>query len=275
MDIIEAPQNDRNIDRFGMPIMDVGPQSRGMRHDGREVQRNSNFSAEERQVQRTLALLRGMRLNENESIARRMNRQGFNPFGAMPERIRNEMEQQDGRNTKTSTLSELTSVFAPMNNKEVIDKLQSVKTAKNASLKLTHPWLSDFNKQTEQNITRFIRDQRDPRNQYLSRSRSQLIEQIDARILDAELGLGRPFGFIGAPGIREDDDSLLARYDRMLQERARLWNVQENLPQDRFGGGFAPAFGNEQEAEDLGVNRMNENYRALEVPARNHHLQIL
>jgi hypothetical protein len=76
-----------------MPIADVGPQHRGMRHDGREVRANvnENWSVEERSVQRTLALLRGMRLN-NESLPRRMNRAGFNPFGAVPERYRQEFE---------------------------------------------------------------------------------------------------------------------------------------------------------------------------------------
>jgi hypothetical protein len=54
-----------------------------------------------------------------------------------------------------------------------------------------------------------IKEPKDPRSLFFARSRSALIEQIDSRLLDAELGLGRPFSFAGSFGQREEHENLL------------------------------------------------------------------
>lgn len=116
-----------------------------------------------------------------------------------------------------------------------------------------------------------LKERSDPSISSLSRSRNQLIEQLDARILDHELGFGRPFTFLQNPGVREDEESLLARYERMLVERSRLFNIQDSLPLPGvLGEGYSNRI--EHEVEELGTSRLLENYRALEVPARNQNL---
>ena len=60
----------------------------------------------------------------------------------------------------------------------------------------------------------------------------------------------------------------------MLSERARLMNLQDALPSDRYGDSVPIRI--DMEVEQLGQARLLESYRALEAPAaRNEHLYEL
>ena len=124
-DIINAPNQDQRPNDYGMPmpIEDVGLQPRYMGRN-RDQQIGENWSVEERQVQRTLALLRGIR--PSAPIRPWVPR---NPFGrnyyqqqaAFPgEREEERAEQQSNRSAKPSKLSDLTSVFLPLESKEIL-----------------------------------------------------------------------------------------------------------------------------------------------------------
>ena len=106
-----------------------------MRPPGREGNPsiNENWSAEERQVQRTLALLRGIRLN-NEVVPRRINRD-MGLFGR-PQHI-DEPAAPNRREqfSKETSLQELTSIFAPLSAREVLDIIQKAKLQLNANRK--------------------------------------------------------------------------------------------------------------------------------------------
>lgn len=92
----------------------------------------------------------------------------------------------------------MTSVFLPLDSKEVLDFINGCTS-----------WLSAMRKKfvkakdtssSDQTIFRLIKEPKDPRSLFFARSRSALIEQIDSRLLDAELGFGRPFSFAGSFG---------------------------------------------------------------------------
>jgi hypothetical protein len=182
-----------------------------MGRNQREPQINENWSAEERQVQRTLALLRGIRpgtdARPRPPPRNPFGRNQYNPFGGYPgDREEERGEPLSNRSSKPSKLSDLTSVFLPLDNKEVL-----------ASIMDTTSWLSVLRKKydkpkdmnsSDATIFRLIKEPRDPRSIFFARSRSALIEQIDSRLLDAELGLGRPFSFVGQFGQREEHESL-------------------------------------------------------------------